>query len=309
LAIESAVVRAPADWAAWFEAIDSRHLPEWLGWVAKRNHGRQWLDRVPAAIRSCVAAWELKLGRPLIGGSTAFVVEARRADGTDAVLKIQYLDRECEFEADALRAWGGKAAARLLEFDPTHHALLLERCRPGVGIYEWDVPVRVHVETLAELAGRTIVPAGAPFGTLEFEAEFWINRIEDLRREMLWEPRLSDAAVDALRSVGPTQSEQLLLNLDLNAGNVVSSTRSPWLVIDPKPVVGERAFMASPVVRSHRLGPSRRCTIYRLDAMSSSLGVDRERARLWSIGHALAWARWCSHPELQLDVVRWLIDA
>jgi streptomycin 6-kinase len=283
-------------------------LPDWLGWVARRNHGEQWLARVPATIRTCVEAWELELGSPMTGGSTALVVEARRADGTAAVLKIQYVDRECEYEAEALRIWNGNGAARLLEFDPIHHALLIERCRPGRQLRESDAPTDQILDTLAELARKLCVPAGIPFGTLEEEAAFWIKRLESLRYERLWESRLTDAAIESLRQVGLTQGEQVLLDMDLSVRNVLGSQRCPWLVIDPKPVVGESDFMAAPVVRAHELGHSRRDVFYRFDRMTDVLGLDRERARLWSIGHTLAWARWSPFLETHVDQVRWLVD-
>jgi streptomycin 6-kinase len=304
-----AVATAQIDWPTWVESLTVDNLPDWLGWVARRNHGEVWLARVPAAIRTCVEAWGLELGSPMFGGSTALVLEARRADGSAAVLKVQYVDRECEYEAEALRIWKGNGAARLLEFNPIHHALLIERCRPGVHLHEWDVPITTVLDTLAELARKLCVPAGIPFGTLEEEAAFWISRLEGLRYERLWESRLSDAAIDALRCVGPTQGEQVLLDMDLTVRNVLSSQRCPWLVVDPKPVVGEREFMAAPIVRAHELGHSRRQTLYRLDRMTADLGLDRERSRLWCIGQTLAWARWSPQMEAQLDTVRWLVDS
>jgi streptomycin 6-kinase len=223
-------------------------------------------------------------------------------------MKVQYVDRECEYEAEALRIWKGNGAARLLEFNPIHHVLLIERCRPGTALCESNQPVNAILDVLAGVARKLCVPAGIPFGTLEDEARFWILRLESLRYERLWESRLTDAAIDALRSVGPTQGEQVLIDMDMTVGNIMSARRCPWLAIDPKPVVGERDFIAAPVVRAHELGHSRREVMYRLDRMTSALGLDRERARLWSIGHILAWARWSPHLEAQVDMVRWLVD-
>jgi streptomycin 6-kinase len=55
------------------------------------------------------------------------------------------------------------------------------------------------------------------------------------------------------------------------------------------------------------LGRSRRDVFYRFDRMTDVLGLDRERARLWSIGHTLAWARWSPFLETHVDQVRWLV--
>jgi streptomycin 6-kinase len=65
-------------------------------------------------------------------------------------------------------------------------------------------------------------------------------------------------------------------------------------VIDPKPLVGERAFDTASLLRDRREAiledphPGRRMR-RRLDRLSSDLALDRERMRGWAIAHALAW--------------------
>ena len=41
----------------------------------------------------------------------------------------------------------------------------------------------------------------------------------------------------------------MLVNQDLHADNVLAAEREPWLVIDPKPLTGEREFAVAPIVR------------------------------------------------------------
>ena len=88
----------------------------------------------------------------------------------------------------------------------------------------------------------------------------------------------------ALEELAPTQGEQVLIHQDLHADNVLAAQREPWLVIDPKPLVGEREFSLAPIIRSVELGHSRRAVVERLDRLSSELGLDRERARGWATG-------------------------
>ena len=66
--------------------------------------------------------------------------------------------------------------------------------------------------------------------------------------------------------------------------------REPWLAIDPKPLTGEREFAVAPIVRSTELGHSRRAVLRRLDRLTAELGLDRDRARGWTIGQTIAWA-------------------
>jgi streptomycin 6-kinase len=61
-------------------------------------------------------------------------------------------------------------------------------------------------------------------------------------------------------------------------------------VIDPKPLAAEREFAVAPIVRSPELGHSKQETLRRLDRLCAELGLDRERARGWTIVQTVAWA-------------------
>src|SRR5207237_10069895 len=89
--------------------------------------------------------------------------------------------------------------------------------------------------------------------------------------------------LDALATLRSTQGEQILVHQDLHGDNVLRAARGPWLVIDPKPLVGEREFSLAPIVRSYDFGHGRKDVLKRLDRLTSALRLDRERARLWSM--------------------------
>jgi streptomycin 6-kinase len=154
------------------------------------------------------------------------------------------------------------------------------------------------------------VPAGEPFHTLVDEAAWWVSYLPDEweRAGRLFERRLLDAALDALGSLAPSQGEQVLLHQDLHGDNVLAAGREPWLAIDPKPLVGEREFAVAPIVRSYEFGHSRRAVLGRLDRLTSELGLDRERARGWTIGQTVAWMAEGGRPQ-HAETVRWLLEA
>jgi streptomycin 6-kinase len=58
----------------------------------------------------------------------------------------------------------------------------------------------------------------------------------------------------------------------------------------PKAAQLEREFGVAPVVRAYELGHDRSVVLGRFDRLTSELGLDRERARLWSFAQILAWA-------------------
>jgi streptomycin 6-kinase len=261
-----------------------------LAWAQASEAGRAWLDRLPRLLAECIERWSLEVGEPFPYAYASLAVPAVRPDGGEAVLKLCFPHRESEHEGEALARWDGNGAVRLLDHDSERWALLLERARPGTHLRELEPDGALDV--LAGLLPRLWVPAGAPFRPLADEAAWWAESLPAQweRAGRPFERALLDAALAALRDLPPTQGEQVLLHQDLHADNVLRAEREPWLVIDPKPLAGERELGLAPIVRSHELGHSRSDVLRRLDRLASGLGLDRERARGWALGQTLAWA-------------------
>ena len=274
---------------------------------ASLTHG-VWLERVPELVAECVEEWQLELGEPYEAGAAGYAVRAALTDGTPTVLKLIYPHREAEHEADALELLAGNGAVGLLARDDARSAMLLERCEPGTALAENGGEKALDV--LVELLPRHWVRAGEPFHTLAEEAAWWIDDLPEQWEQSgrAIERRLVDTAVDALGLLSESQGEQVLLNQDLHGDNVLAAEREPWLVIDPKPLLGEREFAVAPIVRSFELGSSRADVLYRLDRLTSELGLDRERARGWTIGQTMAWAFDSDYSDTHLETVRWLLE-
>jgi streptomycin 6-kinase len=253
--------------------------------------------------------WGLTVGEPFEGGVASVVTPAVTAAGDEVVLKIQRPHRESEHEAAALELWEGNGAVRLLAYDPERHALLLERCMPGTPLAA--AGQKEALDVLVSLLPRLWKRTAAPFRPLAEEAAWWMEQLpcEWERAGRQFDRRLLDAALAALSELAPTQGEQVLLHQDLHGENVLAAEREPWLAIDPKPLVGEREFAVAPIVRSFELGHSRRDVLYRLDRLTSELGLDRERARGWAIGQTIAWSVGSDYHATHVETARWLVEA
>jgi streptomycin 6-kinase len=186
---------------------------------------------------------------------------------------------------------------------------LLERCRPGTQL--GAEPAERALETLTGLLPRLWKPAGAPFRPLRDEVEWWLSSMpgEWNRRGRPFEAELLEEVMASLERLALTQGEQVLVNQDLHADNVLAAGREPWLVIDPKPLVGEREFGLAPIIRSFELGHSEQEVVARLDRLTSALGLDRERARGWAIGQTIAWSFGSAFHPTHLETARWLLQA
>jgi streptomycin 6-kinase len=283
-------------------------IPQSLAWWAEVEGGGEWLSSLPSIVALRVEQWSLRLGAPLEGGNVSLVVAVERDDGSPAVLKVNFPEPESEHEPDALRLWDGYGAVQLLEYDEGARALLLERCEPGTPL--WSVENDEEAARVAVGVVRRIwrePPGGHPFRLLADEAARWARELpaewESLGRP--FERGLLDEAVAACLELGPDQGSTVVLHQDFHGGNVLRATREPWLVIDPKPLAGEREFDAASLLRDRRWllgsgGDAARLR-RRLDLLTDELGLDRERMRRWGIAHSLAWG--VGEAKLEADMV------
>jgi streptomycin 6-kinase len=98
---------------------------------------------------------------------------------------------------------------------------------------------------------------------------------------------LADCAA-AVREVAGEAGDRLL-HWDLHFENVLAAEREPWLSIDPKPLAGDPGFDLKPAI-DNRFDADE--VVWRFDAMSGVLGLDRERARAWTLGRVLQDSLW-----------------
>jgi streptomycin 6-kinase len=201
---------------------------------------------LPEAVRRLEGRWALKIGTPFDGEevSCAWVAPVTLADGTHAVLKLGMPHMEGEHELAGLRFWDGEPTVRLLIADDGLNAMLLERCEPGTPLR--TLPEAEQDRVIAGLLLRLwrLPPAPHPFRPLSEMTDHWIA--ETLIDEEQWPDR--DLVLEGLRLLAElprTAPGEVLLATDLHAGNVLRSERQPWLVIDPKPFVGDPAYDAT----------------------------------------------------------------
>ncbi len=303
-------------WARPRSVPDDPWIPQSLHHWGRVPGGREWLKRLPAIVRECAETWQLQLGEPYNGGKVGIALRVERADGSPAVLKVNFPGRESAHEATALAHWRGAGAVHLFERDDDRSALLLERCEPGGQLS------KIRDEDEAQTAAAAILariwrlaPDPHPFRLLEDEAACWAERMPGLwkARGRPFERELLDAAVAAYRELGSDQREAVVCHQDFHGGNVLRSTRERWLAIDPKPLVGEREFDTAWLLRDRRASaaaeahPGRRLR-RRLDLLSAELELDRERIRGWGIARMVSWALDAGRVNGHVDCARLLFE-
>lgn len=296
-----------------------RRVSAWAG-----GTGRAWAGRLPGLAAEYVGRWGLRPERVLEpGGNISMVVLVRRADGSPAALKLGMVTAETEHEPAALAHWDGRGAVRLLDSDPGDGVMLLERLQGDVSLRSLPEP-RAMLEA-AGVARRLWVDPGCGhrFPTVAGYVAGLAGPVRE--RAAALGPgeggdgvrRLADEALRTQEELLADPPERVVLHGDLHHGNVLGGDRAPWLAIDPKPLVGERAYDLAWLVRD-RLetlaaspGPDAAAR-RRVTKLADALDVDRDRLRGWTLFRAVEAGLWClsvgdrEDGELLLEFATWL---
>ena len=270
-----------------------RRLVESLA-VDESEDRRKWAATLPRLVPDVAGRWGLTLGSPFQpGGVCSWVAPARTAAGEDLVLKVGWSRGESEHELEGLLVWDGAGTVRVHrgEKDESTTYLLLER-----GADRRDLsgrPEEEQDEVVAGLLRRLWVepPPGHPFRPLAQMCAEWVDEYESRPQRPPFDPGLARLGAELFRTLPRTAVDQRLLLTDLHAENVLAAGREPWLVIDPKPYVGDPAY--DPV--QHLLNcPGRlRADPHGMVARMADLcEVDRDRLRLWMFARCVVEWLW-----------------
>jgi streptomycin 6-kinase len=266
-------------------------VPEYLAQTAAREPAvREWLASLPQVVAGLADRWLVSVGYPFEpGGQCSWTAPVTGLSGAALVLKVgfRFGGGEERDEAAGLRAWDGNGAVRLAAACDceSSYGLLLERCLPGTPLGqvqpepEQDVVVagllgRLWAQPYRADAFRPLAQMCAEWAA-EFEAAYTAAPPADRI-----DPGLARAGIALFRELPRTATSRVLLSTDLHADNILAARREPWLVIDPKPYVGDPAYD----VLQHMLNCDDRLTANPAalaDRMSGLAGLDPGRVRLW----------------------------
>ncbi|WP_097867413.1 aminoglycoside phosphotransferase family protein [Streptomyces sp. rh34] len=279
------------------------HVPDEL--IASQDRwngaaGRAFVAALPGLAERCLERWGLRPDGPSMYGVCALVLPVvRKADGRPAALKLRSVDEETADEPVALRAWtaAGAGAVELLGHDPETGAMLLERLderRPLSG----EADVREAVTALGAVLARLVaVPAPEGLRTLGDVAERMLAEVPErvgLLADAADRRLIADCAA-AVREVVAEPGDRLLhwdLHYDnILAGRADAGRAGEWVALDPKPLAGDPGFELFPALDNLFDADE---VLWRFDALTEALGLERERARAWTLGRVLQNGLWAA---------------
>jgi len=227
----------------------SRYLAE----TARHDEGvREWIAALPSIVADLAGRWSLRVGEPFQpGGQCSWTAPVTGPAGTCLVLKVghRFPGGEEQDEAAGLRVWAGNGAVRLQAAAETElaYALLIERCLPGAPLGQ-ALPEPEQDLVVAALLRRLWAQphAAYPFRPLAQMCAAWAREFEQDYAAAApadqVDPGLARAGIALFRELPETADSQVLLCTDLHGDNILAAQRAPWLVIDPKPYLGDPAY-------------------------------------------------------------------
>lgn len=265
-----------------------------------------WLDNLPVLLHQLTDRWSLRVGAPFDHANVtcSWVAPVVRADGTAAVLKLGMPHLEGADEIPGLRFWNGEPTVQLLEADEALGAMLVERCLPGDMLRSepevtWDGVIADLLKRLWRRPGQSEL---LRFRHLSLMLDSWSR--ETLAQSQHWpDAGLVRYGLQLFRELSrPSPADQLLAT-DLHAANVLRSGRKPWLVIDPKPFMGDPAFDLVQHLRNceARLHADPAGMVKRMADLAE---VDDERLTRWTLARAAADPRPVWGNLMWMDIAR-----
>ncbi len=268
-----------------------------------------WLAELPDRVDDLISRWGLALGAPFEpGGNCSWVAPGFDPEGREIVLKVAWNHPEALHEVEGLAALAGQGAVEVYAYEhatppgtddghggPGHGAdrgaagsttaMLLERCRPGTELRERPEPEQhVIITGLLRSVWAVNLPSGHPFRPLSVMADQWLATAEARlavdHDQLDLDLGLARHGLALFRELSCSGPDEVLLFTDLHAGNVLAGERLPWLLIDPKPYVGDPHYD----VLQHLLNCTdslRADPVGLLTTVADLAGLDADRVRQW----------------------------
>ena len=257
--------------------------------------GVRWLDSLPERVAELARAWSIRVGAAFDhSGAASWVAPVELDDGARAILKVGMPHVEARYEADALRLLDGQGTVRLLRVSDDGFSLLLERCNPGTDL--WSLSAEGRDSVACEILPRLWQEPeeSAPFLPLTQLLSRWSEEIPPVAAGRGYNSGDVAAILDLGRELAASQPRCALLHGDFHPGNVLAAQRQPWLVIDPKPFLGEPAFDLAQWFynRYFQVGQSVDAVAVLREEMSrfaAKLNLDASRIAGWTVVKALGW--------------------
>jgi streptomycin 6-kinase len=244
------------------------------------NEGILWLNELPERIAYFSTQWHLQNIIPFENLSYNYVAQAQSIYHGKVVLKIGIPSEYFIDEMKALTFYNGHGCVKLLESDADKGGMLLTMAGSGKtarSLFPHDdsKAVSIACQIMNELHKQPVTK-NAHFNSLHD----WFSLFTTLDVPRDVHPYVAKAQL-FVEQLEQSKQEEYVLHGDLHHDNIVLTSETSGIAIDPKGVIGERAyevgaFMCNPQELSKQKNIST-ILIDRLDQFSKELEIDSQR--------------------------------
>ncbi len=204
--------------------------------------GEKWLEELFQTITRISRKWHLTVEKNFPNLSFNYVAPCADKTGKKYVLKIGVPEEDAPIlnEKRALQAFDGNGAIKLVKFDEEFCAILLERATPGQTLDEvcgedFEKAVEIAISVMKKL------PRDVPDKSEFINLETWIAGLNRAIKADFEITKVIKAQKFFAELIEPFE-KKILLHGDIHFDNILSARREPFLLIDPKGIVGEIGY-------------------------------------------------------------------
>jgi streptomycin 6-kinase len=270
----------------------AKHVRETCG-----ASGSEWLAKLPVIIRECEENWGINIGAAYQMAEFNFVAPAGGHSSGPAVIKIAppFDNEEFRTEAAYLRLHNGKGCVALLEEDLERRAILIERAEPGANLAdqfsgrEMDA-LKPAIEVLRRVASSPPSSEG--------EVIVLSHWFDNLRRciESKFPAAYAERGLAIYERLS-ADAPLMYLHGDLHPGNIVTATREPYLLIDPKGIIGPMGYEIAVFLNNFHWWQEHRADVrgrlaFAVEQFSDAFGIPEVDLREWAFAQMVLSAWW-----------------
>lgn len=235
-----------------------------VGELIGSERAKSWANALPFMFDELCTRWKVTPD-PVPGspwaGAESFVIPVLTREKYQAIIRFASPNsanpRVHEQVLEALRAWNGRGAVRIIEEDSSFRATLQERLRTNENLS--TVPLDKVPPIWGQLVQVLTVHNGRGFVRVQDIAQGWLNKFDSnmqlLSHFRSFRPEdrhVIDQAHMWTQRLAQSQ-DSLLLHADLHYYNILAGHPdqtgvATWKAIDPQPLLGPAAYMVAPML-------------------------------------------------------------
>ena len=259
--------------------------------------GEKWLVDLPQTLEKICVKWNLTLDDFFPNLSFNFVAKCFDEKGEKYVLKVGVPDEDSPLltEKRALEAFHGKGSVKVLRYDENLCAILLERAIDGKTLSEvcgedYSKAVEIAIEVLKKL------PRNPPHKTQFINLETWIDGLNRAVTEKFAPAKVVKAQKFFAELIEPFE-RKILLHGDVHFDNILAAKREPFLLIDPKGLIGEIGYEIAVFLNdlagwTEHLANRKNLLAEAVKRFSNEFAVSERNLRKWCFAFAVLSAWW-----------------